>query len=160
MEPLIKAIALGIWGSEEAVNALGCLGDDRAIKPLLNRACNGSMPAAEALAHFDFQDAGVPLIEALKVHDPQVRKNAAKSLGRLGNLQAVAPLIQALGDRLLEVRENVAHALGELGDASSIKYLRKVAAKDRSKVVQQAAKNALEKVVKQNPRRANALSRK
>ena len=145
VEPLIKSLDRGGLGVGKAVLALGQLADSRAVDPLVARARYGSSVAAQALRNFDFRDAGLPLVEALNDSDTQVRANAAKSLGILGHPQAVTPLIQALGDRLRQVRETAAHALGELGDASSIERLRDVATNDRSKVVKQAAKQALER---------------
>ena len=145
VEPLIKYIDRTGFGVTKAVLALGQLADNRAVDPLVDLARDGSRVAAEALQNFDFRDAGVPLVVALKDSDAQVRENAAKALGILGNQQAVTPLIQALGDRLRQVRERVAQALGELGDASAIDRLREVATNDRSKVVKQAAKRALER---------------
>ena len=145
VEPLIRSLDRGGFGVAKAVLALGQLADSRAVDPLVALARGGSKVAAEALRNFDFRDAGTPLVEALKHSDPQVRENAAKSLGILGNPQAVTPLIQALGDRLRQVREAAAHALGELGDASAIERLRDVATKDRSRAVKQAAKQALER---------------
>ena len=145
VEPLIKYLDRRGFGVAKAVLALGQLADSRAVDPLVALARDGSTVAAEALRNFAFRDAGEPLVEALTDSDAQVRENAAKSLGVLGNLQAVTPLIQALGDRLRQVREAAAYALGELGDGSAIMRLRDVAANDRSKVVKKAAKQALER---------------
>ena len=84
VEPLIKSLDRGGLGVGKAVLALGKLADSRAVDPLVVLARDGSRVAAEALRNFDFQDAGVPLIEALNDSDSQIRANAAKSLWNIG----------------------------------------------------------------------------
>ena len=58
-------------------------------------------------------------IAALKDEDSEVRWNAAKALGKIGDA-AVAPLIAALKDGDPEVRGNAAKALGEIGDKRAV----------------------------------------
>jgi DNA repair photolyase len=59
------------------------------------------------------------LIKALKYDDPNVRYDAAKALGRLGDPRAVEPLISALRD----VCKSAAEALGKIGDSRAIEPL-------------------------------------
>jgi len=56
------------------------------------------------------------LLKALEDKDSTVRKAAAQSLGRIGDLQAVDPLVIALGDKYFDVREAAAKALENLGE--------------------------------------------
>jgi len=60
------------------------------------------------------------LISALADSDKEVRKTAAKVLGKFGDPGAVRPLIAALADRDPDVRESVAESLKLLGDASAV----------------------------------------
>jgi HEAT repeat protein len=73
-----------------AAEALGKLGDRRAVKPLIE-------------ARGDRRHA-------------QIRQNAAEALGPLADLRALDPLILALDDRDREVRMKAALALRALGD--------------------------------------------
>ncbi len=49
--------------------------------------------------------AVLPLIEALKDEDEDVRKEAAEALGELEDKRAVVPLIEALKDEDVEMSE-------------------------------------------------------
>jgi HEAT repeat protein len=61
--------------------------------------------AAEALGRMGDPRAVIPLIRALKDGDWRVRMKAAWSLGRLGDRSALIPLREALGDPMEGVRE-------------------------------------------------------
>lgn len=67
--------------------------------------------------------AAVMLIEASTHKDPQLRANALKALGELGDLTALASLLDGLDDGSIEVRNNAVQALGRLGDGSAIPKL-------------------------------------
>jgi HEAT repeat protein len=56
-------------------------------------------------------------------HMPYARKNAAISLGRLGDKRAIEYLTRALGDENIEVRMSAASSLGQLGDEKFIDKL-------------------------------------
>ncbi len=60
------------------------------------------------------------LIARLKDENAGVRKAAAQSLGRLGDIRAVLPLITALGDSDAEVRSTAIDALADLEDPRAI----------------------------------------
>src|SRR6266568_619757 len=68
------------------------------------------------------QDTGVvnALIARLKDENAGVRKAAANSLGRLGDLRAVPPLIAVLADSDAEVRAQAIDALADLEDPRAI----------------------------------------
>ncbi len=61
-----------------------------------------------------------PLILALKAGPWQVQQQAAKALGRIGDVRAVEPLIAALGHGRLQVRQQAARALGRLSDPRAV----------------------------------------
>jgi HEAT repeat protein len=85
------------------------------------------------------------LIKALEHKDPNVRKAAAKALGRIGDKRAVEPLIKALSDSDWEVRAAAAKALGKLGDLRAVEPLI-TALKDETIAVRECAAEALGKI--------------
>ncbi len=79
--------------------------------------------AAEALGRLGDPRAVEPLTAALNDRDSGVRRAAIKALGQLGHPRAVEPLIAALGDQRYEVRPAAAEALGQLGDPRAVEPL-------------------------------------
>jgi hypothetical protein len=71
--------------------------------------------AAEALGRLGDPRAVGPLIVALKDSHWEVRRDAAESLGKLGDSRAVEPLMQTLKDSDAMVRWRAAEALSQLG---------------------------------------------
>ena len=62
---------------------------------------------AAALSHIPHPDAQLPLLEALRDPDPQVRAYAAAALGQVGNEEAHAPLQELTGDKSRLIRGTV-----------------------------------------------------
>ncbi|RMF83541.1 MAG: NACHT domain-containing protein, partial [Nitrospirae bacterium] len=79
--------------------------------------------AAEALGKLGDPRAVEPLLQALGDESRGVRRAAAEALGKLGDPRAVEPLLQALGDRYSDVRLAAAEALGKLGDPRAVEPL-------------------------------------
>jgi HEAT repeat protein len=98
----------------------------------------------------DIGKQAVPaLIKALKHKNENVRSEAARTLGKLGDKHAVSALIEALeNDKDFFVRVLAAQALGKLGDKHAVPALTK-ALKDVD-AVHMAAEEALEEI--RNPR--------
>lgn len=103
-----------------AAEALGWIGDPRAVSPLLL-----------------FLSEGEPSNE--------LRELAAEALGRIGDPNTVEPLMAALEDSNEWVRRAAAEALGLLGDRSAIESLSSLL-NDESVMVQDAAFDALKKL--------------
>jgi len=82
------------------------------------------------------------LLQALGDEAEDVRKAAARALGRIGDRQAVPPLIQALGDEDEDVRSAAAKALGRIGDPRAVPVLIQ-ALGDGDEDVRKAAAEAL-----------------
>jgi hypothetical protein len=63
-----------------------------------------------------------PLIAVLKDGDPEVRKNAVLTLGRIGDPEAAEPLIEALKNHHLHdtYMRDLIEAVGEIGDARAL----------------------------------------
>jgi len=108
------------WMQGAAAEALGWIGDARAVSPLLL-----------------FLSEGEP--------SDALRELAAEALGRIGDTRAVEPLIAALEDTNEWVRRAAAEALGNLGDRSAIEPLAR-ALQDEVVMVQDAAFDALKKL--------------
>jgi len=63
------------------------------------------------------------LVKALKHFNADIRCEAAKALGAIGDTRAVDPLIAALQDKSAYVRCDAAGALGAIGDARAVEPL-------------------------------------
>lgn len=123
----------------EAADALGEIGDERAVEPLIQALKDEDddvqWGAAEALGKMG-EKAVEPLIQALK--DKNVRSLATFALGEIGDSRAVEPLIQALKDEDKNVRFSGALYLGKFGDSRAVEPLIQ-ALKDEDEDFQEAA---------------------
>ena len=135
------------------IRALGQLGGDRALEPLIRALKHDHATvrdtAAQALGDMGDPRAVDPLIEVLQTGRGMLRATAAESLGKLGDGRAVEALIRALDDERADVRFAAAGALGQLGDARAVNPL--IAALDDPAVIYggavcEAAAEALERV--------------
>jgi HEAT repeat protein len=124
VEPLIAELQNGNW---EAANALGKIGDGRAVEPLIaalqDKDSTIRRSAASGLGELRDERAVEPLIAALQDEKSYVRFRAASSLGELRDERAVEPLIASLQDKDSGVREYAAIALGEFGDSHTVEPL-------------------------------------
>jgi HEAT repeat protein len=128
-----------------AAQALGRLGDARAVEPLIQALVDVDEKVREAAAQALGRLGEIslePLIQALVDVDADVRRAAAQALGQLGDARAVEPLIQALEDMDADVRRAAAQALGRLGDARAVEPLIQ-ALKDGTWRIRRAAAQAL-----------------
>jgi HEAT repeat protein len=64
------------------------------------------------------------IINSLQNASPNIRKEAAETLGSIGDKSAVDPLINIINDNNWQVRASVVDALGNLGDKKAIWALR------------------------------------
>jgi hypothetical protein len=97
VDRLIALLKDGLGAGAGAADALGMIGDEKAVEPLIT-----------ALADEEWSD---------------LRQSAAIALGRIGNRQAVKPLLNALADEDEDVRWAAANALGKIGYPYAIKPL-------------------------------------
>jgi HEAT repeat protein len=135
-----------------AVEALGKLGDERAVEPLIAKLKKDKdkgvrAAAAKALGKIGDKRALEPLIAKLKKDkDWGVRTAAAEALGVLGDTKAVEPLIAKLRkDKTHSVQRASAEALGEIGDNRAVEPLI-ATLKDKVNIVREAAAEALGKI--------------
>jgi len=102
-----------------AAKALGDIGDQRAVDPLIQALQDEDSyireAAAEALGDIGDTRAIDPLIEFLKDDDSGVRTEAAISLVKLGRTEYFDLIIQALQDYDSLVRLRAASELGDIG---------------------------------------------
>jgi HEAT repeat protein len=115
----LEAVAAGDDAStEEAAQALGCLGDAVlfALRDLLGDAdTDRRWWAARALAAVATPTARELLVAALDDSDASVRACAAQGLGELGAREAVAELVRRLADASPFVARIAADGLARIG---------------------------------------------
>jgi HEAT repeat protein len=106
---------------QQAADALGWLGDERGISPLLRALADSDLTvrlyAAFALAQFPALPTWAiePLAHALQDEDAGVRASAAAALGRCRSHEAVYAIVQGLDDTAAAVRSSAARSLELLG---------------------------------------------
>ncbi len=117
VEPLIAALKKDEewYVRKTAAEALGQIGDVRAVEPLIVALKEGDMRrvSAEALGKIGDTRAVEPLIATLKDKDSDVCKAAAEALGKIGDDRAIELLIAAL--KTWELSRVAAIALDRLG---------------------------------------------
>lgn len=89
------------------------------------------------------RDRGSLAKALLQDEDKEIRANAARALGDLGDKNAIGPLITALQDTDSLVRENAVAALGRIGGKNVLPFLGK-ALQDKDAGVREAAANAID----------------
>jgi len=102
--------------------------------------------AAEALGRLGDARALAPLIEALQDKNNSLRGNAAEALGEIGDSRAVPCLIEALGDKDDYPVRCAVEALGKLGDETAVEHLVPFLKHDPRSEVTEAAAKSLEKL--------------
>jgi len=110
----------------QAVDALGRIGDRRAVEPLIETLKDRDSlvrgHAVEALGRIKDPQAVAPLVAVLssKEQPSHVRMSAAEALGAIGDPRAGEPLLLALSDEHWGVRSRAAQALGRLKDPRAV----------------------------------------
>lgn len=122
VEPLVKCLdSEDTRVQSNSVYALGKIGDDRAIQPLINH-----LPVANVELRSRISDAlikigrpSIPaLVKLLESKDREVKWIAAYSMGQIGP-EAEAALLAALKERGAQSSEEIIYALGIVGKKSS-----------------------------------------
>ncbi len=118
VEPLIAVLEdEDVSVQKYATDALGRIGDVRAVEPLLlaaSKAGPSTLGKTQVALREIGEPAVEPLIAALQDEDSSVRRWAAWALGEIGDARAVEPLIAALNDRDFWVRRTTAEALEKI----------------------------------------------
>lgn len=111
-----------------AIGALGKIGSERAVAPLLDQLASDSWTIRKAAAEA-LWEIGQPAVEQLIVQlenaNPDVQFWAIQILGEIGDESAVEPLITKLRDdsQNEEKKISIIKALGEIEDPSAISEL-------------------------------------
>jgi HEAT repeat protein len=128
VHPLIEALTQdrNVDVKVRAARALGRLGGEDVVLPLIyalsdvnSQVC---MTAADALIEIG-PIAAKPLIQSLKHDKVNVRCDATRALGELGDTCAVEPLIDMLDDEWVNVRIYAVQSLGKLQDSRAVQAL-------------------------------------
>jgi len=88
------------------------------------------------------------LIKELKHKDTSTRRNAAETLGMMGDEKAVDSLILVLKDRNRFVRQEAIVALGKIGGAGLVGPLTRALKEEKDEFVKDSIKKVLEKLQK------------
>lgn len=148
VEPLIAALRNEDGNlRKEAFNALVRIGTP-SVEPLISQLNQyHSARAVEALGRIGDPRAVEPLIAVLNDDEISVRTKAAQALGKIGNARAVKALIATLNNSKLwfEPRQWSAWALGKIADTQAVGALI-ATLKDQNDAVHDAAVEALVKI--------------
>jgi HEAT repeat protein len=125
----LAALAAPHWKTRwQAAQALGELGDSRAIEPLMAALEDDNqwvrIVAVEALGLLGAEEATEYLISALEDDSMWVRRACVVALGQVGDARAVEPLMQRLlrapnSEWPEEIHDVLAKALGDIGEPAT-----------------------------------------
>ncbi|MBI5479328.1 MAG: HEAT repeat domain-containing protein [Deltaproteobacteria bacterium] len=142
---LLDALQVGVVSRKLVIDALGVIGDARAVGPLSaalrDADANLRAAAAEALGHLGRREAVPALQAALAAGDLLTRLAALEALNRLGASVPYHILAPLLGEPVL--RRAALEALGFAGDAGALPDMIAALA-DRSRGAREAAVTALQ----------------
>lgn len=116
---------------------------EEAVNPESHRRQHGPVFASQVLGGLRAREALPALRRAAREGDNQnVRAQAVRALGRIGDLEDLSLVVEAAGDEAWPVRVQAANALGILGEPSTAPVLEELVA-DREWWVRSAAASAL-----------------
>jgi len=127
------------------VNALGALGDKRAIEPLLKILKEDAQEvryvACGALGKLKAEEALPDLIDILSKDDSEmVRAAAAKALAAIGDMKAMNPLCEAaFSEKEIGARVSIIMALSAFPESDSLKTLDRLLSDDEERIRRNAA---------------------
>jgi HEAT repeat protein len=109
-----------------AARALGRLGGEEVVMPLVEALSDDNpqvcVTAADALIEIG-PIAAKPLMTSLKSERVNVRCDATRALGELGDKDAVMPLVEMLNDEWVNVRIYAVQSLGKLASPEAVPAL-------------------------------------
>jgi len=147
-----------------AANALGVIGDKRAVVPLIDTLLNPANPidvhisCALALGYLRDRRAVKALLEAIdevrltlyppaeRFYIPGLLSAVALSLGRIGDPSALETITSLLTHKSAAVRKYAAKGLAELGDERALDDLIEALELEEEEEVQEAIKEAIERI--------------
>jgi HEAT repeat protein len=133
---------------KEKVPDIQALRDNKDVPALISALKHSDLHiqwrAAEALVTLG-PEGMVPLIQALKRKNKDIRLGCIEVLGEIRDPRAVKPLLEILGDNSNEIRLQAALALGQIGDETAIGPLLTLL-RDSDKYVRYGASLALQQL--------------
>ncbi|WP_254537761.1 HEAT repeat domain-containing protein [Halomarina litorea] len=133
--------------NKEPIKVLGKIGDPRALETLLPYIDGDSDPALQrvtlqTIGEIGDDEATQAVADRLVAEEPEVRTNAARALGLIGDTRAVDPLANLLADDEDDsVRTSAAWALNQIGTEKALETAAEYD-DDRSFIVQNEARKA------------------
>ncbi len=85
-------------------------------------------------------------VNKLKDSDSTVRRNAAETIGAMGDEKAVDSLIAVLKDHNRFVRQEAVRALGKIGGARALEALTQALVEEKDEFVKDSIKKAVERL--------------
>lgn len=138
VEPLVKCLdSEDLRVKANAIYALGRIGDERAIQPLINHLSGANIEIRSRIsdALIKIGRASIPaLIRLLDDKDREIRWIAAYSIGKIGS-DAGPVLLKAFEARGSNVTEDMIYALGIVGGKSSFEPIYNVYASIRNESI-------------------------
>jgi hypothetical protein len=123
----------------KSAHALGIIGDDRAVVPLIEVLkfdnVKVNIRAAEALGKIGDRRAFVPLMELLKEEDLELHIKVVEALGKIGDERAVDVLCHKLKESEPELRLAAVKSLAYLSSSASIEALIDIIKNDKNHVI-------------------------
>lgn len=108
------------WAAKYTLRTPGMRRFSSSLAVLEKKYSQVRVAAAYALGRIGDQRAVLPLIAALKDESPELRKAAAHALGEIGSSEAGPPLVEALKDSEENVQAKAAEALVRIADPTAI----------------------------------------
>ncbi len=132
---------------EHCLEALGRMGEEAAIEPVLGLAKRRDEVAITALGRIGVaDDTVVQTLTNFVDSNPPLQRPTFLALGRIGAEEAVEPLVEQLTADDEDVRSWAARALGLIGDTRTIEPLSTVLAEDEDDTVRASAAWALNRI--------------
>lgn len=139
----------------KAAEALGIIGDRRAVIPLI-RTLDFNIPvvsvrSAEALGKIGDNMAFEPLLKLLKKDDPDLGRTTLEAIGKLGLMEALPVILGELKSPDPEMRLIAVKCLENLVHKKSIEPLKDIIIKDKNYEIKKIAIKALGKIEDPEP---------
>ena len=123
VDPLLAVLEReNSWSQQMAIRALGEIRDPRSVDRLTALLRKGSREAAEALGRIGDARAVGPLIDSLVHGNDHMARASAEALGRIGDRRAAEPLIASIARPGMDLNV-AAEALGLIGDPQAAPVL-------------------------------------
>ena len=146
-DSLEKMTELAQRRDKYAIRTLGKIGDEEGLDAVLDYVDSDpglATPALKAVGEIGSEEATQDVADRLAADESEVRSQAARALGLIGDTRAIDPLTDLLeDDETDEVRASAAWALNQIGTERALEAVRSYA-DDNVYLVQAEAEKAVE----------------